>query len=324
MATSITTRSGKGSPLTNAEVDANFTSLNTNKIEKDGSIVFDNVLTIRDVVLNSPLSGDLDITGNVNIIGNLTSSSSSSDLSTESLTITLFGGSYGASAQSEADGAGLEVGDTGVVRLTYDDSLDAWKTYNLSGTPLNFAAGDFKVLDTDNVTELFSLVDVKDAVYGTDLTTTYATQNSVTNGDTLKEAVEAIDAEDIPTIKTDLSSVVSDVSTINTNLYSVIHLFEEVTSGNSLASVSGTHYFITPASGETGGDIDITLPSANKGRVTFTLEDNTNGNLIITPVGGDTVGSGVGTDDLTIDKVSTISFAYISSSSEWKIISNSI
>jgi hypothetical protein len=29
----ITTRSGKGSPLTNAEVDANFTNLNTDKLE---------------------------------------------------------------------------------------------------------------------------------------------------------------------------------------------------------------------------------------------------------------------------------------------------
>lgn len=32
---SITTRSGKGSPLTNAEVDANFTNLNDKKVEKD-------------------------------------------------------------------------------------------------------------------------------------------------------------------------------------------------------------------------------------------------------------------------------------------------
>ena len=29
----ITTRSGKGSPLTNSEVDANFTNLNTDKVE---------------------------------------------------------------------------------------------------------------------------------------------------------------------------------------------------------------------------------------------------------------------------------------------------
>lgn len=32
---SITTRSGKGSPLTNAEVDANFSNLNDFKVEKD-------------------------------------------------------------------------------------------------------------------------------------------------------------------------------------------------------------------------------------------------------------------------------------------------
>ena len=32
----ITTRSGKGSPLTNNEVDANFTNLNTDKLETSG------------------------------------------------------------------------------------------------------------------------------------------------------------------------------------------------------------------------------------------------------------------------------------------------
>jgi hypothetical protein len=33
----ITTRAGKGTPLTNAEVDANFSNLNSDKLEKDGS-----------------------------------------------------------------------------------------------------------------------------------------------------------------------------------------------------------------------------------------------------------------------------------------------
>ena len=33
----ITTRSGKGSPLTNNEVDANFTNLNTDKAELSGA-----------------------------------------------------------------------------------------------------------------------------------------------------------------------------------------------------------------------------------------------------------------------------------------------
>ena len=33
----IVTRSGKGSPLTNTEVDANFTNLNTDKAELSGA-----------------------------------------------------------------------------------------------------------------------------------------------------------------------------------------------------------------------------------------------------------------------------------------------
>ena len=36
--TTIVTRSGKGSPLTNTEVDANFTNLNTDKVETSGAI----------------------------------------------------------------------------------------------------------------------------------------------------------------------------------------------------------------------------------------------------------------------------------------------
>ena len=34
----IVTRSGKGSPLTNTEVDANFTNLNTGKAELSGAV----------------------------------------------------------------------------------------------------------------------------------------------------------------------------------------------------------------------------------------------------------------------------------------------
>jgi hypothetical protein len=34
----ITTRSGKGSPLSNTEVDSNFTNLNTDKMEKSSNL----------------------------------------------------------------------------------------------------------------------------------------------------------------------------------------------------------------------------------------------------------------------------------------------
>jgi hypothetical protein len=49
----IVTRAGKGSPLTNNEVDANFTNLNTNKVETltstDGSVTFSGTGATRDL-----------------------------------------------------------------------------------------------------------------------------------------------------------------------------------------------------------------------------------------------------------------------------------
>ena len=40
----ITTRSGKGSPLTNTEVDNNFTNLNTDKLELSGGTMTGNLV----------------------------------------------------------------------------------------------------------------------------------------------------------------------------------------------------------------------------------------------------------------------------------------
>ena len=45
----IVTRSGKGSPLTNTEVDANFTNLNTGKAELSGA-VFTGAITTNSTI----------------------------------------------------------------------------------------------------------------------------------------------------------------------------------------------------------------------------------------------------------------------------------
>ncbi len=46
MPTSLTLRTVKGSPLTNAEVDGNFSSLRDEKIERDGTIAMTGKLTL--------------------------------------------------------------------------------------------------------------------------------------------------------------------------------------------------------------------------------------------------------------------------------------
>ncbi len=58
----ITTRSGKGSPLTNNEVDANFTNLNTDKAELSGA-----TFTGQIVAPSLDISGDLDVDGTTNL-----------------------------------------------------------------------------------------------------------------------------------------------------------------------------------------------------------------------------------------------------------------
>jgi len=59
----IVTRSGKGSPLTNVEVDANFTNLNTDKLET--SAAYTNANAVAAVV-----ASDLDMGGNKVLFGN--------------------------------------------------------------------------------------------------------------------------------------------------------------------------------------------------------------------------------------------------------------
>ena len=51
----IVTRSGKGSPLTNTELDANFTNLNTDKIESGNTVA---ALTITDLTVSNSLTVD--------------------------------------------------------------------------------------------------------------------------------------------------------------------------------------------------------------------------------------------------------------------------
>ena len=53
----IVTRSGKGSPLTNTEVDANFTNLNTDKAELSGA-VFTGAITTNSTIDGRDVAAD--------------------------------------------------------------------------------------------------------------------------------------------------------------------------------------------------------------------------------------------------------------------------
>ena len=77
----ITTRSGKGSPLTNSEVDANFTNLNTDKYESGDDVAVGDITSTGDhtasiaasvTAAGTDQSGATAISNTFNVVGTAT------------------------------------------------------------------------------------------------------------------------------------------------------------------------------------------------------------------------------------------------------------
>ena len=100
--TNLTLRAVKGSPLTNTEVDNNFSNLNNFKVEKDSS---------GDVII----AGDLTVNGTTTTINSTT-------LSVNDKNIVLADSAGDAAA---ADGAGITINGASAT-LTYTSSGDKW------------------------------------------------------------------------------------------------------------------------------------------------------------------------------------------------------
>lgn len=83
----IVTRSGKGSPLTNNEVDANFTNLNTDKIESGDTVAS---LTVTSIDINGGTVDGTNIGAASAGTGAFTTLSFSTSISDGTITITGF------------------------------------------------------------------------------------------------------------------------------------------------------------------------------------------------------------------------------------------
>ena len=120
MTTTIVTRSGKGSPLTNTELDANFTNLKTTA---DAAISSTG---------NNTLSGNLIVTGDFEVQGTTTSIDSTTVEITD-LNITL---AKDATNATQANGAGITIAGSNA-ELKYVSTGDKWtlnKNLEVTGT----------------------------------------------------------------------------------------------------------------------------------------------------------------------------------------------
>ena len=120
MTTTIVTRSGKGSPLTNTELDANFSNL---KATADAAISSSG---------NNTLNGNLIVTGDLEVQGTTTSIDSTTVEITD-LNITL---AKDASNATQANGAGITIAGSNA-ELKYVSTGDKWtlnKNLEVTGT----------------------------------------------------------------------------------------------------------------------------------------------------------------------------------------------
>lgn len=103
----ITTRSGKGSPLTNSEVDANFTNLNTDKYESGDSPSF---VTIT-------ASGEASLDGGIDVNGSAMTVDTSGNTTVADLTSS---GDHTASITAAVTAAGTVQGDATALTKTFN------------------------------------------------------------------------------------------------------------------------------------------------------------------------------------------------------------
>jgi hypothetical protein len=324
-------------PLTNVEIDANFINLNNTKIENDGSvpieqIVFDGqntdnatygVVWFDSTHTNSGVypgaNGQVVFNGDVRIRGTLNAANTATtqQFTTTSKDIILneeiTPGNF-ISSIAECSGAGLKGGDsgggTGYISFLYDNTIASWKASTFDATPIYFSANDFKIGNstTETLTGAHSQLDVindmlktNGATAGTDFTP--ATLNTISDNQSLKQAIEALDGENIPLLKSrvGVSGVTQTLPwTLNTNsqtagqsgynpgiplnqndsIFSVLQILHQAILFNvsrvesktsSFNAYSGHLYLVTPSAGQ---DVPINLPSTKRGRIAIRLEDD--------------------------------------------------
>ena len=157
--TTITTRQGKGAPLTHTELDSNFTDLNTNKLENAGNVTIAGNLSVDTVTANSfagdgsQLTGLPEAYGDANVTSLLGSFGSNSVVTTGNVTAGSFSG----------DGSGLTgLPASGLASVSADTTPELGG--NLTGA--GFSIGNVSTVEaTGNVTAGDRLRAVGNTVY---------------------------------------------------------------------------------------------------------------------------------------------------------------
>ena len=162
----ITTRAGKGSPLTNNEVDANFTNLNTDKAELSGAAFTGAITTTstvdgRDVATDGSKLDGIEASADVTDTTNVTAAGALMDSEVTNLAqVKAFDSAdYATAAQgTTADAALPKSGGAMTGAITTNSTFDG-RDVATDGTKLDGIEAGADVTDTANVTAAGALMD---------------------------------------------------------------------------------------------------------------------------------------------------------------------
>ena len=162
----ITTRAGKGSPLTNNEVDANFTNLNTDKAELSGAAFTGAITTTstvdgRDVATDGSKLDGIEASADVTDTTNVTAAGALMDSEVTNLAqVKAFDSAdYATAAQgTTADAALPRTGGAMTGAITTNSTFDG-RDVATDGTKLDGIEASADVTDTANVTAAGALMD---------------------------------------------------------------------------------------------------------------------------------------------------------------------
>jgi len=162
----ITTRAAKGSPLTNAEVDLNFTSLNTDKAELSGAAFTGAITTTstvdgRDVATDGSKLDGIEASADVTDTTNVTAAGALMDSEVTNLAqVKAFDSAdYATAAQgTTADAALPKAGGAMTGAITTNSTFDG-RDVATDGTKLDGIEASADVTDTTNVTAAGALMD---------------------------------------------------------------------------------------------------------------------------------------------------------------------
>ena len=162
----ITTRAGKGSPLTNNEVDANFTNLNTDKAELSGAAFTGAITTTstvdgRDVATDGSKLDGIEASADVTDTTNVTAAGALMDSEVTNLAqVKAFDSAdYATAAQgTTADAALPKSGGAMTGAITTNSTFDG-RDVATDGTKLDGIEASADVTDTANVTAAGALMD---------------------------------------------------------------------------------------------------------------------------------------------------------------------